>query len=61
MKDQADLNDVRAFIGVEWMGNAQVTGFLDLGYVFNRKIVYQNSTSNLDLSDAIMLRFGIAF
>lgn len=61
MKDQADLNDVRAFIGVEWMGNAQVTGFLDLGYVFNRKIVYQSSTSNLDLSDAIMLRFGIAF
>ncbi|MDA7903784.1 hypothetical protein N9B31_09000 [Mariniblastus sp.] len=61
MKDQADVNDVRAFIGIEWMGNAQVTGFLDLGYVFNREIVYRSSTPNLDLSDAMMLRFGFAF
>ena len=60
-KDQADVNDVRAFFGVEWMGNAQVTGFLDLGYVFNREIVYRNSAPKLDLSDAMMLRFGFAF
>jgi len=61
MKDQADVNDVRAFFGIEWMGNAQVTGFLDLGYVFNREIVYRSATPNLDLSDAMMLRFGFAF
>jgi len=61
LKDQADVNDVRAFLGIEWMGNAQVTGFLDLGYVFNRKIVYRSATPNLDLSDALMLRFGFAF
>ena len=61
MKDQADVNDVRAFFGIEWMGSSQVTGFLDLGYVFNREIVYRSSTPNLDLSDAMMLRFGFAF
>lgn len=62
MGDQADVNDIRAFAGLEWMGPRQVTGFLEAGYVFNREIVYL-STQNVatDIDDTFMLRAGLAF
>ena len=60
--DQADINDVRAFTGVEWMGPRRVTSFFELGYVFNRRLVYRSDSLNtLDLQDTIMLRMGFAF
>ena len=60
--DQADINDVRSFLGFEWMGPRRRTGFLELGYVFEREIVYRSDPDNqLDLEDAFMLRSGVAF
>ncbi len=62
INDQADINDIRAFYGIEWMGPRRATGFLDMGYVFDREIVYRSNTLNsLELKDAFMLRFGFAF
>jgi hypothetical protein len=40
--DQADINDVRSFLGFEWMGPRRVTGFFEVGYVFQREIVYRS-------------------
>ncbi len=61
--DQVDMNDVRAFVGVEWMGPRGVTGFFECGYVFDRELVYASGipTPSLPLKDAFMLRTGIAF
>ena len=60
--DQADINDVRAYIGMEWMGPRRVTGFADLGYVFQREIVYRSDPRNdLDVEDGLMFRAGFAF
>lgn len=60
--DQVDINDVRAFVGVEWMGPRRVTGFFEGGYVFNREILYRSDRTNvLDLSDTFMIRSGFAF
>ena len=60
--DQADINDVRSFIGLEWMGPRRVTGFFEIGYVFDREIVYRsNPNAGLELEDAFMLRSGLAF
>lgn len=60
--DQVDINDVRAFIGLEWMGPRRVTGFFEVGYAFNRELVYQSDPLNkLELSDTFMLRTGLAF
>ena len=60
--DQADINDVRAFIGMEWMGPRRVTGFFEFGYAFDREIVYRSNALNvLDLQDTLMLRSGLAF
>ena len=60
--DQADINDVRSFIGLEWIGLRRVTGFLEVGYVFDREIVYRSSPNNaLDIEDAFLFRSGLAF
>lgn len=60
--DQVDINDVRAFIGVEWIGPRRVTGFFDFGYAFERELVYaSNQSNNLDLQDTLMIRSGLAF
>ena len=60
--DQADINDVRSFLGFEWMGPRRVTGFLEVGYVFDREIVYRSSPNDgLDVEDAFLFRSGLAF
>ena len=60
--DQVDINDVRAFVGVEWIGPRRVTGFFDFGYAFERELVYASDPSNsLDLQDTLMIRSGLAF
>lgn len=60
--DQADINDVRGYLGLEWMGPRRVTGFFEVGYVFEREIVYRSDPNNpLKVEDAFMLRSGLAF
>lgn len=60
--DQVDINDVRAFVGVEWIGPRRVTGFFDFGYAFERELVYaSNQSNNLELQDTLMIRSGVAF
>ncbi len=62
MQDQADVNDIRTFLGLEWMGPRRVTGFFEVGYVFDREIVYRSDPTTLFLfDDTVMLRTGIAF
>ena len=60
--DQADINDVRAYAGLEWIGPRRVTGFVDFGYAFEREIVYRsNPIDDLNLQDTLFVRTGIAF
>ncbi len=60
--DQADINDTRAYLGVEWMGPRRVTGFLEFGYVFDRNIVYRSDALlSLELQDTLMASLGFAF
>jgi hypothetical protein len=62
MDDQVDLNDVRTFIGLEWIGPRRVTGFVEFGYVFERELVYKSDPINdFELQDTIMVRSGLAF
>ncbi len=62
MKDQVDINDVRAFMGYEWAGPKRVTGFIEAGYVFDREILYRSDpTMHLGIPDTIMVRTGFAF
>jgi len=61
-EDQVDINDVRAFVGLEWMGPRRVTGFFDVGYVFERELVYRSAPLiDVPIEDSFMIRSGIAF
>jgi len=60
--DQVDINDVRATIGVEWIGPRRVTGFFEFGYAFERELVFASDRiNNLDLQDTLLIRSGLAF
>ena len=61
-EDQVDINDVRAIIGVEWIGPRRVTGFFEAGYVFERELVYRSDSLNdVPIQDSFLISSGIAF
>ena len=61
--DRIDINDYRALLGIEWYNQRGVTGFFEIGYVFNRELISQAAmpTRSLDLQDTIILRSGLEF
>ncbi len=65
--DSVDINDIRVMLGVEWGRNEQMRegkryGFFEVGYVFQRELVYKNSPQdNIDLQDSFMIRAGIGY
>jgi hypothetical protein len=60
-KERIDMNDIRAFGGFEWMDHFGISGFIEAGYVFDRKLVYEfNDADNLSMPDTIMIRAGLA-
>lgn len=66
-KERVDINDIRIVAGLEWGRNdllraGQRTGFLEIGYVFDRELVYKRTPAdNLRLNDTFMLRLGIGY
>ena len=69
ISDRVDINDLRIFTGFEWLGPRNVTGFAEIGYVFDRELVFvedpdgpdPDPLSRLKLEDAFMLRAGFSF
>jgi len=58
--DQVDINDIRAFAGLEWYPSARSRGFVEAGWVFNRELVFKRvSADNLELKDTFMVRAGL--
>ncbi len=66
-KDSIDINDIRLLLGMEWGRNDQLrdgrrVGFVEVGYVFNRELLYKNTPAdNLDLDDSFVIRAGIGY
>ena len=63
LDDRVDINDYRALIGLEWIGERGVTGFVETGYVFERELISAAAipARRLDLADTFMLRLGLEF
>ena len=67
VKESIDINDIRLALGLEWGRNDQMRdgrriGFLEIGYVFDRELLYKDSPmDNLDLQDTFMIRAGIGY
>jgi hypothetical protein len=61
--DDIDINDIRAIFGIEWETQTQARGHFEVGYVFDREIIYAETQSppSLGVDDTIMLRLGLDF
>lgn len=59
--DNFDYNDLRLILGLEWMTFGGWTGHFEVGYVFNRELIYVTQTPTFKPNDTIMLRAGVAF
>ena len=60
--DDVDYNDIRIIYGLEWETQTQAHGHLEIGYVFDRELIFTDSATNsLELDDSFMIRAGIDF
>ncbi len=60
--DQIDYNDIRVLGGFEWETQTHIRGHIELGYVFDREIVFRSGDPpNFKPDDTIMLRTGVSF
>lgn len=58
--DVMNYNDIRLLMGIEWFGLSRVRGNAEIGYIFDRQILYLNNPT-FNPSDTILLRAGFAF
>ena len=61
--DDIDINDIRAIFGLEWETQTQARGHVEVGYVFDREIIYDGTRNPAEfpLDDTVMVRAGVAF
>jgi hypothetical protein len=56
-----DINDIRVSLGVDWSSPRGWNGFLEVGYVFKRELLYVENMQELSLADSWMVRGGFSF
>lgn len=60
--ERIDINDIRVYVGIDWSYLDQRSGYLQIGYVFERDLIYERtSTDNLELDDTFTVGAGILF
>ncbi|MBI2826881.1 MAG: hypothetical protein HYX69_19575 [Planctomycetia bacterium] len=59
--DVVDYNDLRLILGTEAIGYNGTRGYIEVGYVFNRRILYRSGIPTPHFHDTVMVRAGIAF
>ena len=65
--DSVDINDIRVMAGLEWgltnlIQVGRRTGFAEIGYVFDRELIYRRSPEdNLYPDDGILFRLGVGY
>jgi Domain of unknown function (DUF6268) len=59
--DRLDITDWRVFLGYERRIIGGLSRNVELGYVFLRKLEYQDVGDEIDLSDTLMVRGGLTY
>jgi hypothetical protein len=60
--DRVDLNDIRVKFGVDWVNQRNWRGFFEIGYAFNRDVVYVvNPGDSFRAADALLIGAGFSF
>jgi hypothetical protein len=58
LTDELSLRDVRLIFGLDYLTDGEGGWFAEFGYAFNRRIEYESTDSEIDLSDGILLQAG---
>lgn len=61
IQDKVEYDDIRVMGGLEWIGHLSFKGFVEAGYVWNRKLIYQSNEGNINPENTIIVRGGIAY
>jgi hypothetical protein len=56
-----NYNDLRAILGLEWFSTSRVRGNVELGYVFDRNIMYRNGAPTIHPGNTMMFQANFAF
>ncbi len=60
--DRVDINDIRVRLGFDWINQRNWRGYFEIGYVFNREVVYVvNPADNFSPNDTFLIGGGFAF
>ncbi len=61
--DAFDYNDLRVIGGLQWhnLSITGLSGYFEVGYVFDREIDYVSITPTAKPDDTVMLRMGVAY
>lgn len=59
--DQFDYNDLRVSLGVESFGLRGFHAFFEVGFVWDREIIYRFNPPDFNASDTVMLRAGATY
>ena len=61
-EDRMDINDIRIFVGVECSNLNRMSSFAEIGYVFDREVLFHVVPSDsLHVDDTFMLRGGVSW
>jgi hypothetical protein len=60
-EDVVELNDIRALAGFEWFTLSGVRGNMEIGYVFDRHIIYRSGLPWAHPSDTVLFRAGLTY
>jgi len=58
---QFDYNDIRVALGLESYAHNGMHGLFEVGYVFDRQILYRTDRPEYNPSDTLMLRAGLSY
>jgi hypothetical protein len=60
--DRIDINDIRVALGLEWMNQQGISGFVEAGIVFEREVIYVvDPSDSVSPDETFMIRAGISF
>lgn len=61
--EQIDYNDVRLAFGLEWIGQRGLRGHIEVGYVWDREIIFARTMQpdSFKPNDTLMLRGGLDY
>lgn len=59
--DIVELNDIRVLTGLEWFAFAGIRGNAEIGYVFDRHIIYRSGPPIAHPSDSVLFRLGLTY